>query len=573
VQYVCSICSDFIMKELNMTPAALLYNSGGKFYLLLPAHLQDEVFKARQKINKWLLDDFAGEVFLGLGVTPVTGRMFNEGEMHGAWKAVTEDLERDRTRRFREFLAPQFFEPEKDFDPTKSCSVCGSRSLNKKEDRCDTCKQLECLGSALRETEAILTLWEDEKEVQHLKHDLDLNDERVLSFPALGAHCLLINKLENRRKALSAIRGFRARCAFLNEFADTSLSSLPIPNCALSGMYLGKWESGRQADSEGNAWDFEDYAKNAKGIKRSGVLRMDVDNLGLIFIQGLSFPKRKSIATDKGKKEGWGEVVRDPESLSVIRKPMASISRIVTLSRQLKHFFSGYVPSLLKQEAFDRCQVIYAGGDDLFVIGSWDQLPLLAKTIRDEFKAFCCDNPDFSISGGLTLQRGKYPIYKGAQLAGNAEKTAKRLRDQWHLTSGNEKDAFCFLDVPVLWDDFLLAELIKSMLETDIQSNSGFLSFLSQIAASNRLHVQSLSLQRGISAPDAWKEIEFDAWRWRTAYQLRRRYHNSSATQRWAELLFAGKHNGKESILPVYTWLELPLRWTEYLHRKEGGKS
>ncbi len=45
VQLFCRICADVMLRELNLTRAALLYNSGGKFYLLAPAHLKEKVYK------------------------------------------------------------------------------------------------------------------------------------------------------------------------------------------------------------------------------------------------------------------------------------------------------------------------------------------------------------------------------------------------------------------------------------------------------------------------------------------------------------------------------------------------
>ncbi|MBW2049968.1 MAG: type III-A CRISPR-associated protein Cas10/Csm1 [Deltaproteobacteria bacterium] len=572
VQYFCRICANFIVRELELTALAQLYNSGGKFYLLLPAHFKTGLLKARQSVNEWLLKEFGGEIFLGLGIAEVTARMFRQGAMHTAWKQTAEDLERDRLNKFREFLSPAFFEPMRDFDPTKSCPVCGSRRMKDRDEKCAACARLETVGSSLKDTDAILTLWGKEDEVKRAKSILQLGDGRIFSFSAFGAYCLLIHHIDKKRECLSSLGSFKGECVFLNEFADRSFKDLPLPNCTISGMYLGKWERDRQKNDNGDAWDFNDYADNSTGIKRLGILRMDVDNLGLVFINGINFPQRNHV-TLKGKRaDGWGDVQRS--NGGIVRKPMASISRMVTLSRQLNNFFSGYVPTLLKEDEFDKCQIVYAGGDDLFVIGSWDQLPLLAKKVRNEFKKFCCFNPDFSISGGLVLQRKKYPIYKGAQLAGHAEKRAKSLRKIWNKSASEiEKDAFCFLEVPVTWEDFELAECIKSMLESEMERNKGFLSFLIRMNAWNKAFVHSVTRQRGFTLPEAWKRIEYGAWRWRTAYQLRRRYNDEAMRKQWADILFAGRHNGREATIPVYSWLELPLRWTDFLHREKGGKS
>ena len=138
---------------------------------------------------------------------------------------------------------------------------------------------------------------------------------------------------------------------------------------------------------------------------------------------------------------------------SIRRKDMASISRVATLSRQLNLFFSGYLGELLKE--YERCQIVYAGGDDLFVIGSWDQLPDLAQKIREAFGVFCCGNPDLTLSGGIALTGGKYPISRGADHAGAAEESAKRYR--------SEKDSFCFFGEPLSWSDFIRAKYLNEL--------------------------------------------------------------------------------------------------------------
>lgn len=569
VGYFCRICADYLLRELGLTRASLLYNSGGKFYLLLPAHLKDRLFELRGQVNSWLLDRFGGDVFFGLGLAEVSANMFHQGEMDSAWKTAAGSLEKDRMTQFRDLMTQEFFEPQTEFDPTRSCPVCGSREMED-EERCEVCRALERVGSWLKDTDALLTVRGAES-IDRMRDKPGGN--RYLDFPNLDTRLFFLHI--DTLKSLGDLKGIEAECVFLNRWADRAFSDLPLPDCAVSTLYVGKWDPKRQVKTGENGepvpWDFDDYAEHAAGIGRLGILRMDVDNLGMAFIRGLRFPERESVSVNGVKKKGWGAVVLEngvPE-----RKSMASISRMVTLSRQLNHFFSGYVPGLLEEDRFDRCQVIYAGGDDLFIIGSWDQLPDLAKTIRTEFQAFCCGNPDFTISGGLTLQRGRYPIYKGAKRAGEAEKQAKEVRQTWGKARHRmHKDSFCFLGVPVVWEDMGRAEIIKALFEAEMEQNRGLMSFLAQMTAGNKVLANSVSRRKNLPPAKAWEEIAYTAWRWRTAYQLRRRYKDRETRQKWADILFADQFGDDHATLPVYAWLELPLRWTDYLHRNKGGK-
>jgi len=60
--------------------------------------------------------------------------------------------------------------------------------------------------------------------------------------------------------------------------------------------------------------------------------------------------------------------------------------------------------------------VIYAGGDDLFLVGAWDVLPPLAQAIRAAFDRLT--DGRLTMSAGISLARDKYPLYRAAEDAG-----------------------------------------------------------------------------------------------------------------------------------------------------------
>jgi CRISPR-associated protein Csm1 len=574
VQYFCRICADFLLKELGLNRAALLYNSGGKFYLLIPAHLKSQLFAGRKQINKWLLDLFGGNVFLGLGLAKVSADMFEQGNMHEAWKSCAQNLEEDRQVKFKDHFEPDFFAPQTGFNPVKSCVVCGSRK-NLDDDKCNICIRLEKLGQGLHKAKALLTVWGGKEKVAEA---LEMDPVLEFSFSKDKFEPALFLLTEKKLKSVVELKwDLNAECVFLDQTAQVNLTDYPLPRTSLSFMYLGRWKENHfieKEDGQREPWTFEHYAQKAEGIKRLGILRMDVDNLGMVFIKGLRFPKREVIKCQEKDLSGWGAVVK--KGGEVERKPMASISRMVTLSRQLNCFFSGYVGRILENKEFDKCQIIYAGGDDLFIIGSWHQLISLAKTINDKFREFCCHNPDLSISGGVTLIHGKYPIYKGAQAAGDAEKRAKTYRRAWngYLKDHGleplpmEKAGFCFIDTPILWEDFYLAEKIKLLLGKEIEEkkNKGCLSYLLKVQATNSLKVCWIQ-DKGRSLCDAWLAVEYDPWRWRFSYQLKRRYKDDrDKIKEWSNIILGNDED--RACLPVFSWLGMPLNWVKLLYRE-----
>ncbi len=151
---------------------------------------------------------------------------------------------------------------------------------------------------------------------------------------------------------------------------------------------------------------FEDYADNTY----LGILRMDVDGLGQRFIKGF-------------------------DTIAEYRK----------FSTRLTDFFGKQVESMQKKDAFrDYLNIIYSGGDDLFVVGRWDKIIDFADLIQTETaNAFYRDG--ITISGGMAIVHPKYPIAKAAEMAGIAEDMSKAFH-------GGEKNAFHFLGKTVSWN-------------------------------------------------------------------------------------------------------------------------
>ena len=133
-----------------------------------------------------------------------------------------------------------------------------------------------------------------------------------------------------------------------------------------------------------------------------GVLRMDVDQLGILVATGLG--------------------------------ARTSISRVATFSRMLDLFFSGWVDTRLRaaQELSPQAGVaspsqpnphhsvytVYAGGDDLMLVGPWDQVVLTAQTLQDDFRRYTAYNQNVTLSAGVAVVKPGFPIAKSAAQAG-----------------------------------------------------------------------------------------------------------------------------------------------------------
>ena len=209
---------------------------------------------------------------------------------------------------------------------------------------------------------------------------------------------------------------------------------------------------------------------------------MDVDNLGEVFKNGL------------GKK--------------------ASLSRLSALSSQMSLFFEGWVKKIIARNGRDALvYAVYAGGDDVFLLGPWDVMPSVALDIRHEFQKYT-GHPGLHLSGGMAFIDGKYPVYQAAADAGAAEHLAKSRRGK---DDKDQKNAFAFLGTPWRWDTF--EEVTRKQerlyqLGLDTKEESGSPKSLLML-------LRSLAKMESEAAEGETRPV-WGRWMWMGAYHLTR---------------------------------------------------
>ena len=324
------------------------------------------------------------------------------------------------------FTDPAFWiEETPDRSVIKVCKACGISAVTN-DDPCELCDLHKEIGGKLPDTSCLIFVNKALGNIDGLPVPFGefgtvylLENDKPITEKLLKAENILaiekINTLDNLQT------GFR----FIGNTA-------PVANTDFS---IGDDHADEDKQvKKGNVLSFEIIADASIGDKRLGILKMDVDHLGLIFTLGLEEeqnPKRKSI------------------------------SRIAALSRSMDIFFGGYLNKICneifeqwknesKWEHKDKVKqifyIVYSGGDDLLIIGPWSEMPKLALKIQDEFKAYTCHNPDINISAGVFLCKPKYPISLAAKAAGkelehSKDKKRKRITIfgdtiEWQSTSG-----------------------------------------------------------------------------------------------------------------------------------------
>jgi len=154
-----------------------------------------------------------------------------------------------------------------------------------------------------------------------------------------------------------------------------------------------------------------------------------------------------------------------------------SYENFESFSETINNFFSLYIPELMATE-YKNTYIVFAGGDDLFLLGAWDEVLNLARKIREEFKTFV-KVKGLSISFGIAIAKPTTPIsylathteelldeakalcmykenakwlrVKNSQISGSKKEYCEALSNQHEVS---QKDAICLFGETERWDEY-----------------------------------------------------------------------------------------------------------------------
>lgn len=394
---------DQLLESLNLSRANLLYSGGGNFYCLLPntQEAKDRLAELKTKVNKWLLNHWGSSLYLSVGWGECSGddvKVNNDNSLGKVYKAVREMISKDKYSRYSPEDLTLLFDPSseinKTLDGTRECSVCHNSSVELIKYgegdtmSCPNCKALRDLGEEL--------LWGD---VLAIFSELPPNTSSI-EIPSMDnkLYIKVCSLSEVEEKCIDAKRIYVKNKMYTGRLMATRL---------WMGDYITKNDKGKTLDFQ-ELVNMTGGDSNASGISRLGVLRADVDNLGASFMAG--FPGNYN-----------------------------TLGRTAALSRQLSLFFKAYINNLCggkmpdNQEKFflfdkkelkgRNLHIVYSGGDDMFIVGAWDDLVELAVDLRRAFSRFT--NGKLNFSGGLALFSPASPISEMARQTGEMESYAK----------------------------------------------------------------------------------------------------------------------------------------------------
>lgn len=485
--------TDYLIGELKLYNFNALWATGGHFLIIAPntQTAKKQLDDAREKIQKWMWKEFRGA--LGLIMTDVA---VASSELKDFSEVRSKIAAKGAKLKLQQFAIPLNFEDSAPDEAWQNPWV-----LKMQDNICrDTGRDMS--EEEVEISKICQSSWQEDKEISP-------RSRQSLQFDRIGQVLIKAKSLQLRRvdewniadrknltipkTAQEAKWSFSSR-QWLIEFADLNrcwlLTDETQPK-ADAELFLQianhknskiKFLSANQnivqgfefladavatKEEDNNLVDFHELAERADGAKFLGVLRMDVDNLGYLFAKG--FPEK-----DK------------------------SIAKVANLSRMLDMFFTGYLNTLV---AGKNLYTTYAGGDDLFIVGAWNEVVELAETINVRFIEYCANNPNMHISGGVTLCKGKYPIGRAAEKAGELLDGKAKKVVQEKNGKKNFANALGFMGQGILWEDWKplnksenssqkpsVVETVKLLNDDSVSAN-----FIYNLLALHRQHVKSSS--------------------------------------------------------------------------------
>lgn len=419
----------YILRKLNLPRANVIYNSGGGFYLIAPntVLVKQCLKEAIDTITNKIFDAHGISLFVAIDYVVLPKSVLegtSQEHLGDVWHKLFQKRDKAKYVKFHDIISSNyssFFEPNK--TASIACdSVTGEEITDDDDKRAfpdggrvksRTSEQIK-LGEKLRDFNFVFITGNEVKSWQHMLHVDPLS---------LGIKYYFMN--EKEWKSQTAMMKELSGSLVAVKYNDDGADNLFLDSFGSAGNIL-EWEfyGGNEVAGGKRCPTFEeichshdvDADNSGDAFERLGVLRMDVDNLGSIFQKGI-----------------------DPSR--------SSLSRFSALSRSLDFFFSGYLNTVWKETDPEHSLIIYSGGDDLFIVGSWDVTLQLAERIREDFRHYTCGNPSFSISGGIAMIPAKFPIIKGASMSDVEESRAKA-----HTCGDRHKNSISFLGMALNWD-------------------------------------------------------------------------------------------------------------------------
>lgn len=382
---------DELLTEVNLSKANILYAGGGHAYLIL-ANTEEtkNVLKNFSKdLGDWIEKYFTTDLFVGTGYTlcsPNDLQNKPEGTYQDRFREVSSAISVNKLHRYN---AKQIINLNKNrhIDGKRECKICHTSNNVDDKGVCSLCNGFKKLSKDILEKDFFCIINDEKDGILPIYKNGYLSSENINEKEYIS-----VNKSK-------VIRAYSKNHLFKGEgFVKT--------------IYVGDYHIGNT---------LEKLLDNSTGIKRLGVLRGDIDNLGKAFVNGF-----------------------DPK--------IQTLSKSSVLSKKLSSFFKYDINNILKNGVYElpledfnkdksrKIAIIYSGGDDIFAVGAWKDILGFSIDLYENLKRYTKER--LSISVGLGIYKYKYPVSYMAEKTGELEECSKKLDGKNAITLFDKDNSY-----------------------------------------------------------------------------------------------------------------------------------
>lgn len=412
---------DEVLSRLHLSRANLIFTGGGRCTFLIPntKRARETMEQLQKEWIQWFISQFKTSLYVAaasVGCSAHELENHEPGSYAGIFQELSARLSKQKSHRYQAEQIGQL-NRHGGQEQTRECKVCKSSDHLDEEDLCPLCRKIKAFSNDIINKEFFTVV----------------EGEEGIPLPVGKSLCAQSEKelRETQEQQDKYVRTYAKNKYYTGKRLETKI-------------WVGDYTDHKTTD---------EYAREAAGINRIAVLRADVDNLGQTFINGL-------------------------------REEHKTLSRTATLSRQLSLFFKFHInqilrdgsASLLADAGERKVTIVYSGGDDLFVVGAWNEVIACAIDIHRMLEQFAIGS--LHISAGIGVFHGKYPLSVCAREVDLLEQSAKGF-----VKGDKQKNAVCLFDENNTydWDTFIrfvLGEKLKTLdafLETQEERGMAFL--------------------------------------------------------------------------------------------------
>ncbi len=448
------LAADMLCRSIGIPSVSVVLNTAGKFIIIAPNTevAQKAADTVQTKVNDWFMKISYGEMAIGIDAIQASPKDFTSSHFINLWEKLSRQMDK---RKYSKIDLDRFGGTVETYLKSFNaglhrplCPFCGKRPssedlegcnlIGDAKSTCPICRDHIFLGTKLVKKERFAITTKDAP--------LWGGDGVKLAEPIFGEYQVAFadGQMNEMARAGQLLKYWDVSVDPDGVvFKDVSIRFIngSIPECTLGSLQDERLLFGKKSRKKkeeildpkgiGAPKTFEHIAAMAfnvsqdedgyRGIDALGVLKADVDNLGLLMSCGM--------------------------------EPNLFIpARLFTLSRQLNWYFALYLPHLLKvTPRFNDIYTVFAGGDDLFLIGPWNRVVELAGVLHETFARYVCQNRKIHFSAGITLHKTHTPLDK---LARQAETALGKSKDEG-------RDRITLFNETADWNEFVLLQGIK----------------------------------------------------------------------------------------------------------------